>query len=113
MCLLILRATIPKNSFPSELPKAILRILDGEEVSADLASNIIWATRQACGTSCDIQTLTNKECSVGSKDGNILKTTYEIPLGPGADLFLAFLMTLSTSCKVGGASLKAEGGNGT
>jgi hypothetical protein len=113
MCLFILRATIPKNSFPSELPNAILRILDGEEVSVDLASSIIWATRQACGTSCDVQTRTNNACSVGSKDGNILKATYEMPLGPGADLFLAFLMTLSTSCKVGGASLKAEGGNGT
>jgi hypothetical protein len=113
MCLLILRATIPKNSFPSELPNAILRILDGEEVSADLASSIIWATRQACGTSCDVQTRTNNACSVESKDGNILKATYGIPLGPGADLFLAFLMTLSTSCKVGGASLKAECGNVT
>jgi hypothetical protein len=41
---------IAKKSLPSELLSAMLRMRAGDDVSEDLASNIMWATLQARGT---------------------------------------------------------------
>ena len=95
-------ATRAKNTFPSQLVRAIGRKFDGSFEDPDLCTRRIIARCQEGGISVDLQAREMIENSRIWRFGHRFQTMYGMPFGPGAEEFRRDRKTALNSANEGG-----------